>query len=98
MSRDPSTDEDFRTKVCAWFRANGLDPARLPMESNASIADGRITTLRKVGRPGEHGRLVDVLNPNGDGVLVETVTVPLLVEPDAEIAEWLRPRCPTCGR
>lgn len=98
MSRDPSTDEDFRTKVCAWFLANGLDPARLPAEPDASIADGQLTALRKVGRPGEHGRLVDVLDERGAGPLLETVTVPLLVEPDAEVAEWLRPRCPTCDR
>jgi hypothetical protein len=90
-------DHQFQREVCDWFRANGVDPRRLPFDPNASIADGQLTFVRKVGRPGKHG-LVDVIAPGGFDVLKETVTVPLLVEPPPDVAEWVRPKCPTCGR
>jgi hypothetical protein len=89
--KDPMTDDDFRREVCDWFRANGLDPKTLPAQPQASITDGQLTSLRKVQRNG-----CDVIH-QGE-LLVETVTVPLVVEPSPDIAEWLRPRCPTCGR
>jgi hypothetical protein len=91
MTRNPDDDFDFRQQVCAWLNANGIDPAHTPMEPNASIADGQLTLLQKVQRNGR-----DVVS--GGDALKETVTVPLLVEPSPDIAEWLRPRCPNCGR
>jgi hypothetical protein len=93
MSRDPMTDYDFLGEVCAWFRANGIEPKALPADPKASIANGQLTTLAKVQHNGR-----DVLNETRDGVLIETITVPLIVDPSADVAEWLRPRCPTCGR
>jgi hypothetical protein len=93
MIRDAATDEDFRREVCDWLRANNIDPRVVPVEPNLSVADGRITLLCKVQRDGR-----DVIAPNGYEVLTETVTVPLLVAPEGDVAEWVRPRCPTCGR
>lgn len=92
--RNVETDEDFLKEVCDWLTANGVNPSRIPMWATPSIADGKLTIQRKVERNGR-----DVLDPSGAmGVLTETVSVPLLVEPPPDIAEWLAPRCPTCGR
>lgn len=91
MSRDLHEDHDFRREVCAWLVANGIEPARTPTDPHASIADGRITLLQKVQRGGRD------LVMWGEAVK-EAVTVPLLVEPSHDVAEWLRPKCPTCGR
>jgi hypothetical protein len=93
MARDTIDDDGFRREVCDWFRANGVNPRELPADPAASIADGQLTSLRKVQRDGR-----DVVNQRGDGVLIETITVPLIVEPSPDIAEWLRPRCSACGR
>jgi len=90
--RDPIEDDAFRREVCDWLRANGIDPHRTPMNPDPSIADGRITIRQKVQRDGR-----DVIL-DGFDVLKETITVPLLVEPEGDIAEWLRPRCSECGR
>lgn len=94
MSRDPRTDDDFRGELCDWFRANGVDPDTVPVEPAASIANGQLTLLRKVHRDGS-----DVIHPTKPNeILTETVTVPLVQLPTPDIAEWLRPRCETCGR
>lgn len=99
MPRDIENDHAFRREVCDWLRANGVDPDRTPLHPNASVSDGQLTILRKVGRPGEHGRLVDVRDPaDPNRVLDEIITVPVVVQPSFDVAEWLRPRCPTCGR
>lgn len=94
MSRDPYDDDQFRAEVCDWLRANGIDPARTPIHCDASIADGMLTIRQKVQRDGRD--VFDPADPNR--ILEETVTVPVVVEPSPDIAEWLRPRCPTCGR
>jgi hypothetical protein len=86
-------EDEFRREICAWLRANGVDPARTPMDPYASVADGVLTIRQKVSREGR-----DVVLPGGLGVLAETITVPVVVAPDARVAEWLLPRCPTCGR
>lgn len=99
MSRDPEADFEFQREVCDWLRANGVDPNRTPMQPNASMSDGQLTILRKVGHPGEHGRLVDVIDPaDPNRVLTEAITVPVVVQPSPDVAEWLAPRSPTCGR
>lgn len=93
MRPDPTGDDDFRREVCDWLRANGVDPGTVPINPEASVADGQLTLLRKVQRNGR-----DVVNHHELSVLTETVTVPVVVPPSPDIAEWLRPRCPTCGR
>jgi hypothetical protein len=86
MARDPYSDYTFRERICAWLRANGIDPARTPMYPDPSIADGQITIRQKVRRPGSNG---DVLAPGGTAVLTETITVPLIVDPDDDVAAWV---------
>lgn len=90
-------DHDFRERVCAWLRANDVEPDRTPVDCDPTIADGRLTIRQWVTGPdGNHGRVIDPADPNR--LLTETITVPVLVEPDEDIAAWLRPGCPTCGR
>lgn len=91
MSKDPYEDDAFRREVCDWLRANGIDPARTPMNPDASVADGQLTLRQKIQR---NGRDVVV----GGEIPTETVTVPLLVAPSRDVADWLAPKCPTCGR
>jgi hypothetical protein len=91
MARDPHDDYDFRQEICAWLTANGIDPARTPMSPDATISDGRLTIRQKIQRNGHDVAVA------GE-VPTETITVPLLVQPAPDIADWLRPSCPACGR
>jgi hypothetical protein len=100
MGHQVNLDDDAaRRQVCDWLRANGIDPARTPMHPQASIADGRLTIRQKVSRPGPNGGLADVIDPEDPNrILEETITVPVVVEPDGVVVTWLAPRCPACGR
>ena len=89
-------DAGFRKEVCDWFRANGVDPARLPADPHASIANGQLTFRRAVLSELTGTRQIDPADPLR--LLTEVVTVPVVVEPSFDIAEWLRPKCPSCGR
>jgi hypothetical protein len=91
MAKDPTTNEAFRREICAWLTANGIDPHRTPMNPDATVADGRLTLRQKIQRDGR-----DVVV--GGEVPTETVTVPLRVAPPPDIADWLGPKCETCGR
>lgn len=93
MSR-VETDEAFRKRVCAWLRANGVDPAATPMEARASVTDGVLTILQKVQVDG-----CDVLDPEDPTrILTRTAQFPVVAKPDFEIEQWLMPRCPECWR
>lgn len=89
--RDHVTDDDFRNEICEWLIANGIDPNRTPMNPDASIVDGQLTLRQKIQRD---GRDVVVWGE----IPTETVTVPLIAAPPPDIADWLGPKCPTCGR
>jgi hypothetical protein len=84
----------IREQVCDWLRANGINPAHVPADARASMVDGKVTLVMKVRGP--NGR--DVIAPDGDSVLKETRTFPVTVPPPPLIAQWLAPKCPTCGR
>lgn len=91
--RNPDDDFDFRQEICAWLSANGISPALTPMHPDPSIADGQITIRQKVQRDGR-----DVLIPGAFEVLTETITVPLVVAPEGDVATWVHPPCRMCGR
>lgn len=90
---EPST-RSLRERVCDWLRANGIDPTHVAGDARATMVDGQVTLVMKVRGP--NGR--DVINPEGDGVLMETKTFPVTVAPPPLVEEWLAPKCPTCGR
>lgn len=94
MSKDVHTDDDFRAEVGRWLRANGVNPGDLPIDSVISIAD-RMITFRRFIRDADGRKRINGLE---NCLLTEVATVPLLVEPTGDVAEWLRPKCPACGR
>lgn len=87
------TDEPFRERVLDWLRGNGIDPNQIPAHERPTLVDGRLTTR------------MFLLNAEGrkqfapsDEILTHTVTLPIENEPTGDVATWLAPRCPTCGR
>jgi hypothetical protein len=88
-------DTNFRDAVCAWVRANGIDPADVPPNTRASIVDGQLTiTIRVKSAKGHH-----VIDPGDEEqMLTTTVTVPVKVPPSHDVELWLAPRCSECGR
>jgi hypothetical protein len=61
------------------------------MNPDATVADGQLTLRQKIQRDGHD---VAVWGE----IPTETVTVPLKVAAPPDIADWLGPKCPTCGR
>jgi hypothetical protein len=58
------------------------------------MVDGQVTVVMKVrGKAGG-----DVVSPEGNDVLKETKTFPVIVPPSPLVETWLAPKCPTCGR
>jgi hypothetical protein len=92
--RSVEEDDSFRREVCDWLRANGVDPDHTPMDARPSISDRGLTILQNVQRDGHD--VVDPEDPNA--TLKRTITVPVRVPPVGDVAEWLMPRCPVCGR
>lgn len=90
----PSVAGSAHQQICDWLRANGLNPARIPINPHASMVDGQLTLLQKVRSP--HGG--DLVSPDGMEIMTETVTVPVAVPPPPIVEIWLAPKCPTCGR
>jgi hypothetical protein len=83
-----------RALVCDWLRDNGIDPKHVAADARATLVDGHVTLVMKVRGPNGH----DVIDPEGLGALMETKTFPVAVPPPPLVAEWLAPKCPTCGR
>lgn len=91
---DLTSWHEARREVCAWLRANGVDPARTPIDPHATVANGQLTLLQKTGP-------LDQLDPDEPNrVMTHTITVPIVlpVEPGSYVETWLAPHCPTCGR
>jgi len=82
-------DQAFRDKLIAWLEANGVnDGGRVvPYGERPTFADGRLTirlyTLSAAGRV--------QFDPGADDkALTHSVTVPVVVQPDADVQTWLR--------
>jgi hypothetical protein len=93
------TDRHFdalQKAVCAWLRANGIDPIDTPRESGATITDAHLTLRQWVRHPQNGNVMKDPDRANE--VMTRTITVPVIVPPPPLVEEWLAPRCPTCGR
>lgn len=93
-ARSVEEDDSFRREVCDWLEANGVSARYTPLDCRASVVDGYLTLLQMVQRDGHD--LLDPDNPNE--ILKEALTVPVVVPAQGDVAEWLRPRCPECGR
>jgi hypothetical protein len=85
----------FRDQLLGWLRANGIKPEHVPAGERPSLVDG-VLTLRMFTLSASGRQQTDPLDDTR--CLTHTVTVPMTVEPDAQVARWLTPPCPTCGR
>lgn len=86
--RHPETDEAFRAEVCDWFRANGIDVSRVPMQPHPiRTADGQLTFRRVVVNELTQTAQIDPGNPNTP--LIEAATAPVVVPPSESVARWI---------
>lgn len=98
-------DADFLQTLLDWLAANGIDHKDIPHGTRPSLVDGQLTFPAYLRDP--QGRVqedpayrADLL---ADGTterrpLTHTVTVPVTVEPNADVLQWLIPPCSSCGR
>jgi|SRR6185369_9272053 len=86
---------DLHARLLVWLDANGIDTSLIPMEPAMSYADGKLTTLIRMD-PGDGKALLDPMQEAG--LITVTRTFDVTEPPDADIAEWLLPKCETCGR
>jgi hypothetical protein len=76
------------------LRANDINPNDIPHDAHVSLVDNQLTT--DVWARNEQGKLH--LDPGLLGPARTTTTFPISTPPPDDVAKWLRPRCPTCGR
>lgn len=94
---NPDPEILARREICAWLRANGINPDHTPMDPRASLnEDGTLLTLQQKVRGPNGGDVRDPGSPNE--AMRRTVTVPVLVAPSGLVAHWLAPCCTECGR
>ncbi|MFJ8146588.1 hypothetical protein ACIQ6R_16175 [Streptomyces sp. NPDC096048] len=78
--------------LCAWVRANGIDPDLVPIEHDLTIADtpdGPVIRYRAYVTEEGGTKLVD---PNRSGQpLMEEHTTPLVVEPPNDWPVYMQP-------
>lgn len=90
----PPSMESLREQVLKWLVANEIDPGRIPSVPHMTLDGDRLTTDQKVQKDGR-----DQIDPaTMNSVARETVTYTITVPPPPDVATWLLPRCPECGR
>ena len=78
-------DAEYRDQVCAWIRANGINPADVPADATPVVWKGQLTIY--VWERATDGCMI--LNPTEDGFLRRPVTVPVKVKPTGNVIHWL---------
>ena len=83
-------DSAFREKLMAWLVANGIDdPGRtVPIAERPFLADGKLTI--RLFTLNAKGNVQFDLQAHDDRPLTHEVTVPVIVQPDADVQTWLR--------
>jgi hypothetical protein len=94
ISSDENDAGNLRTHIIDWLTANGINANHVPFDPYASITDGDLTIDMKVRSANDH----DVVDPLRDKIMRTTKTFPITVQPPADVADWLMPRCTSCGR
>lgn len=85
---------DLRDHLASWLKANGIDISTIPTEPHMTF-DGRELTTDVFLFTEDGQRL---LSPGRDELAITTATYTITTPPPADVAWWLRDRCPTCGR
>lgn len=82
-------DSAFREKLMAWLAANGIaDPGRtVPIAERPSLADGKLTI--RLFTLNARGCVQFDLEAADDRPLTHLATVPVIVQPDADVQTWL---------
>jgi hypothetical protein len=86
--------DELRGAVLAWLRANDIEPNNIPPDPTMTLDGDQLTT--DVYMLGEKGQ--KLIAPGQDALQRTVATFTITVPPPPDVAEWLRPRCPTCGR
>lgn len=92
---DLSNRDDLRGHVLEWLRANEIDLRRIPADPHMTLVGDQLTTDEKLQNANGEDQIAPDLP---DRVQRKTVTYTISVPPPPDVAEWLLPRCPTCGR
>jgi hypothetical protein len=74
-----------RDNICAWLRANGIDPKSVPEGARPSLIGDQLTIDLYVRNAA--GRMMVV----GAAVARTTATVTVAAPPPPDVARWLRP-------
>lgn len=93
-NKDLSNHDELRGHVLDWLRANEIDPNRIPANPCMTLVGDQLTTDEHVYS--ETGKIQ--LAPGTDEVARTTKTYTITAPPPPDVAEWLLPRCSTCGR
>lgn len=93
MPSEPVADDFLDQVLLPWLAANGIDAGRIPANATFTLAGDRLTT--EMVTFGEDGTLVrDGAGAPLRRIATFTVTVPM----PGLVADWVKPKCPTCGR
>jgi hypothetical protein len=95
VSETVRLSDELRDQVVAWLRANDINPKDIPPLPFMSLAGDRLTTQTFV-RDAAGNRVLDPAHR--DQLALTSRTFTITTPPPADVAEWLRPRCRTCGR
>jgi uncharacterized protein YfaT (DUF1175 family) len=91
---DLSTQDTLRQHVIDWLAANGINANLIPRDPYMTLVGDQLTTDEQVRNAAGHKQLDPVTEQVARKIVTYTITVP----PPPDVAEWLLPRCPTCGR
>lgn len=86
--------ETLHGHLLVWLAANGIDARRIPVDPHMTLVGDQLTTDQKV----QNAAGLDQIDPGADRIARETVTYTITVPPPVDVAAWLLPRCPACGR
>jgi hypothetical protein len=90
---------ELRESVCDWLRANGIDPANIPVDPHMTLVGDQLTTLAHVLNADGH-KMLDPATASTDNptIAVTAQTYTITTPPPDDVAAWLKPRCHACGR
>lgn len=88
------TDETLREHIIAWLIANDIDPKVIPdANPGMSLVGNQLTA--NVYLTTSAGRIQ--MFPGNEMTTIARIFA-ITVMPPPDVAAWLAPRCPTCGR
>jgi hypothetical protein len=93
-NKDLSTLDNLRQHVIDWLADNGIDANYIPPDPHMTLVGDQLTTDEQVRNAAGRKQI----DPATEAIARKTVTYTITVPPPPDVAEWLLPKCPTCGR